>query len=239
MKKIIQIILVASLSLMSATAQDQKGINPPEKNPEMLKINEFLRYDSDERPFSDEEIQKFCDYIKGNSIVKESQINNRVPIEKIRAATYFYKHTNDENQKKKILDLMMNMFTEIQTARDALGVDPLSRTESWLYVDPSTPRKDPSEFKDLAEQMVEGQRRLNESNSRRNKLSERIGELENIHAYLHRAITVHMKVSLPGISPTLERSPAEKARTEDLLEAQAAALGRKKPEPKRPTNDGK
>lgn len=239
MNKLIQIILITSLGFMSAIAQDQKGINPPETDPDLVKMKGFLRNDAYIHSYSSDEIQKFCDYINDNPIVKELKTNDKVPIRKIKVAQSFYQYTKDEIQKKKILDLMMGMFKDIQVARDALGVDPLSRTESWLYVDPSPPRKDPSEFKDLAEQMVEGQRRLNESNSRRNKLSKRIGDLENIHAYLHRAITVHMKVSLPGISPTLERSPAEKARTKDMLEAQAAALGRKKPESKRSTNDGK
>lgn len=224
---------------MSAIAQNQKGINPPETNPEIVKIKGFLRYDSDKRPFTDEEIQKFCDYIKENLIVKELQTNDRVPIRKIDAAQYFYENTKDDNQKKQILDLMMNMFTDIQVARDALGVNPLSRTESWLYVDSSPPRKDPSEFKDLNEQMTENQRRLNESNSRRNKLSKRISDLEHIHAYLHRAITLQMKIPLEGISPKLERSPAEKSRTKDMLEKQAAALGRTKPVPKDPEVDGK
>lgn len=239
MKTFLQTVLIFGIGFISVNAQDQKGINPTEANPEIVKIKEFLRYDSDKRPFTDEEIQKFCDYIKENLIVKDLQTNDRVPIQKIKASQYFYEHTKDENQKKKILDLMMNMFTDIQVARDALGVNPLSKTESWLYVGPPLPRTDPKDFKDLKGKMTEDQRLLNQSSSNENKLSKKISDLQHIHAYLHRAMTLQMKIPLETISPTLERSPAEKARTKDTLEKQAAALGRKKPEPEDPANDGK
>lgn len=239
MKTLIQIIIITSLSFVSAIAQDRKNVNPPETDPDLIKMKGFLRNDAYSLPYSADEIQKFCAYIKDHSIVKDLKINDKVSIQKIRTAQFLFEDTKDETQKKKILDLMMNMFTEIQNVRDGLGVDPLSRTESWLYVDPSPARKDPSEFKDLKEQMTEDQRRLNERNSRSNKLSKRIGDLEHIHAYLHRAIAVHMKIPLEGISPALERSPAEKAKTKEVLEKQAAELGRKKPEPKDPTNDKK
>jgi hypothetical protein len=231
-KKLIQIILITSLVFVSAIAQDQKGIDLPETDPDLISLKGFLRNDDYMNPYTSEEIQKFCDYIKENSILKRLEDNDKVPFRKIKIAQSLYRYTKDENQKKKILDLMMGMFKEIQVTRDALGVDPLSRTESWLYVDSSAPRKDPSKFKDLKEQMTEGQRRLNESNSRRNKLSNKIGNLSTIHAYLHRAVTHHMQIKLEGISPTLERSPAEKARTKDFLEKQAAAAGHKKPETK-------
>lgn len=239
MKQFIHIILITSLSFLSAIAQDQKNINPPETNPEILKINKFLRYDSDKRPFTDEEIQKFCDYIKENPIVKELKSNDIVPIRKIDTAQYFYENTMDENQKKKILDLMLKMFTDIQVARDVLGVDPLSRTEFWLYAIPPLPPTDLKGSKDLNDQMGENQRRFNERSSNMNRLSSKISNLQHIHAYLHRAITRQMKIPMKGISPTLERSHAEKARTKDFLEKQAAAAGRKKPEPKTPLNGEK
>lgn len=215
---------------MSSIAQNQKGTSPPVTDPDLIEMNTFLRNDAYIRPYSSDEIQRFCDYIKENPVTKELKINDKVPFQKIRVAQFIYRHTKDENLKRKILDLMMGMFKDIQVARDALGVDPLSKTESWLYVDPPLPGKDPGEFNDLKEKMKAGQLRLNELNHRSNLLSKRISDLRKIHAYLYRAITVQMKVPLEGIPPTLERSPAEKARTKDMLEKQAAALGRKKPD---------
>ena len=224
---------------MSATAQDQKDLNSPERDLALNDTRGFLRNDSYSRPYSSDEVQRFCDYVKRNPIVKDLNNNHKVPEQKIRVARDLYLHTNDENQKKKILDLMMGMFTDIQVARDTLGVDPMSRTESWLYVDPETLTNDPSEFENLKEEMIGDQQRLNEGTSRMNKLSKKISNLESIHAYLHQAITIHLKIPLPEISLKLERSPAEKARTKDLLEKQAAASGRKKPEPETSVNEGK
>ncbi len=239
MKKLIQTMLFFSIGFIPARSQNQTGINPPETNPEIVKIKGFFRNDSYLRPFTDQEIQKFCDYIEANSIVKELKINDKVPFHKIRVAVYFYQNNKIENQKKKILNLMMNMFTDIQDARDALGVDPLFDEESWLYIDTTPPIKNENEYKNLEERMIADQLRSNEIMSKQSKLSKKISDLSHIHAYLHRAITHQMKVPLEGISPKLERSPAEKARTKDMLEKQAAAAGRKKPEPKAPVTDRK
>jgi len=232
MKYFIVISCFLSIGFISAVAQIQAVTEQPKKNPEIENLDKWGTLNSYVTPITDQQVEDFCKYIEKNGVTHKSELNEDVALYKIRTAQLLYKQCEDFDQKKKLVDLMLNMFKEIQVTRDALGVDPLSRTESWLYVDSSAPRKDPSEFKDLKEQMTEGQRRLNESNSRRNKLSNKIGNLSTIHAYLHRAVTHHMQIKLEGISPTLERSPAEKARTKDFLEKQAAAAGHKKPETK-------
>lgn len=219
-------------------AQNQGGLNPPETNPEIIKIKKLVRYDAHIRPFTNEEIQKFCDYIKENPITKDIDATDRVPMEKIRVAEYFYNHTEEETHKKKLLDLFMAMFKDIQVARDALGVDPFDRNEGYLYFDPepAEPRKN---YKDLKEEMVESQRKMNDRMTRKGRLHTEIDHLIFIHGYLHRRITDHFKIPLPHIPIDLERSPEEKARTKDMLEKKAAAQGRKKPEPKAPADDEK
>lgn len=239
MSKLTQIILMTSFGFMSAIAQDQKGINPPKTDSDLLKMKGFLRNDASAHPYSSDEVQKFCDYINDNPIAKELRTNDEVPTRKIEVAQSFYQYTKDEIQKKKILDLMIGMFAEIQEARDALGVDPLFDEESWLYVDPSPPVLSEKEVQDFKGGMTSSNPRTHEIMNRKSAIHLKIGHLQHIHACLHRAITHEMKIPLEGISPKLERSPAEKARTKDLLEAQAAALGRKKPEPKTPANEGK
>jgi hypothetical protein len=75
MKKIKTIVIAAGLSCLSAIAQNQQSVNPPEKNPEMKKIEDFLRKDAYEKPYTGQEIQSFIDHIDKNPIIREVDLN--------------------------------------------------------------------------------------------------------------------------------------------------------------------
>ena len=183
MKTLSVICLTLCAVSLCALAQIHNEINPPEKNAEILKIKQFIRYDSEIRPFTKDEIQKFSDYIYDNPITKDIDTHHRVPIKKIDVTEYLYQQTKDEDQKKKLLDLLMAMFTEIQTARDALGIDPLDPEEGYLYFDNSTP--EPKKvYKNPGEEMMDGQRKMNAFTARMNEASLKINDLIFIQGYL-------------------------------------------------------
>ena len=236
MKKIIHIALVMLTGSISALAQDQNGNNPPQKDPELIKIQKFYRNDTFDNPYTDEEVQKLCDYIKENPVVKDLKDDDEIPLWKIRVARNFYGSVKDKDQKKKLVDLMMNMFKEIQATRDALGVDPFDREEGWLYQPPTPPPLSKEERAQIDNSSKGSSGSSPRDHARHNKLTQinlKITHLWGIHGYLYQAMT-KMKIPLDGIPANLERSPAEKARTKDALEKQAFAMGRKKPEPKAP-----
>lgn len=235
MKKTIAIALF--IAALSINVLSQIVIEPAEFEQEIMKVEEFYKKDAGRHPYTIDEIQEFCNYIEKNSVVKDLKHNDKLAIRKIKVAKHFYEHIKDKNHKAKVLDLMINMFTDIQTERDRLGVDPLSSEESWLYEPPSPPAMSEKERENANKGMTSSNPRSQEAFAKITQLHHKISILEHVHAYLHRAITEQMKIPLEGISLALERSPAEKERTKEMLERQAAASGRKKPEQKIPAAD--
>lgn len=239
MKKLLIIASLIVSSTLSVIAQNQNAIGPADPEQESTKIEKFFRNDAHSHPYTAEEIQNFCDYITKNPVGKDLSNNGRVAVQKIGVAQHLYETIKDDGHKKKIWGLMMEMFKEIQTERDRLGVAPFSSEESWLYEPPALPMMSEKELEEAKKGMTSSNPRHQEAFSQKTQLSLKITTLEYIHTYLHRAITVQMKIPLPEISSALERSPAEKARTKVFLEKQAAAAGRKKPAPKAPAVEGK
>ena len=75
--------MAVSLSCLSAIAQNQTGINPPEKNLEMLKLNGLSRPNAFEQPFTSQEVQIFVEYINDNPIVMEIRMDENLFYEKM------------------------------------------------------------------------------------------------------------------------------------------------------------
>ena len=219
MKALIKLAVIFCTSFTIVDAQEQSGDNPSAKNPEIVKLNEWRSLDPNVRSITDQEIQRFCDYLRNSPVVDISTDDgSKVGTYKAWTAQGLYGKASNERQKKMIVDVMLDMLKRIQAERDALGVDPMSKTESHLYVDPPTPKK---EHKNDREAMIEGQQRDNDMMAKRNRLSKKISNLSIIYGNFHRALT-QLKVPLDGIPFQLERSPAEKARTKEMLEKRAA-----------------
>lgn len=220
-----------------AMAQKQENIDRPPTNPELILLKQWWNLDRQGHPITDEQVDGFIEYLKKHPIL---QFNDRTMVDgvatlKISTALTLYERSKEEAQKKKLLNALMDLFPELQKARDALGIDPGDPKERHLYFEP-TPPEPKKVYKDLGEEMIDGQRKMNERISRKNKLHIQIDNLVFIHGYLHRKITDRLKIPLPNIPLDLERSPEEKARTDAELEKKAKALGRKARESAAPAN---
>lgn len=258
MKKIQIIVIAVGLSCLAAIAQNQKATEPPAENLEMLRLNELSRANASEKPFTSQEIQSFSDYIDKNPIIREVNLNqdpiipgmvrdqNPVTVKlganealarrKIEIVLHFFEHTNDPADQKKLTDLLLKVFPTIQTARDKLGIDPLSKEEGWLYIGPT---RSPKDSEGTTNSWEATQRWINRDIYQANNASHAIGILSSLHTTLYQVITEDMKVEIKEVPKVLERSPEEKARTKEMLEKYAAENGHKKPEPKAPQNQGK
>jgi hypothetical protein len=229
MKLLITYMLVELLISTVVRAQDKSETKLFCELSVKDELNRFIRLDPLEQPITDKNVEDFCQFVDRNPVVDGNNVASKMGIPIVRTATNLYGEVTDESQKKKILNLMMGMFLQIQAARDTWGVDPLSKTESRLYFDPPLSEAEKQKYKNLG---LGDQTQQNDSMSRRNRLTTKIDGLSHLHGYLHRAITYQLKIPLPGISAQLERSPAEKARTKDMLEKQATERGRPAPVPK-------
>jgi hypothetical protein len=234
MKNIKIIAMIVSLSCLSAIAQNQNEINPLDAKLELQKINKFLRSDANEKPYKSQEIQRFVDYIAENPLLEWISLDNSIYHLKVDVAQSLYWQTQDPSDKKKLVDLLIKTFPLIQVARDKLGVNPLSEDEGWLYVAPQPPLEN---LVETDSPMEASQRWGNWIIAHDNKILSNISELNHLHRHLYITLTEGMKVKIEGVPQVLERSPEEKARTKEMLEKQAAAHGRKKPEPKEPEKD--
>jgi len=203
-----------------APSQERSGGNPPESNPSIRKLDYFNGLDSSVRLITDQEVKEFCDLFRSLPILLDTLEDERVSYSKVRAARGLYVKCKNPEQKKKIVEVMMEMFPLIQNMRDKLGVNPRSKTESYLYVDPPSPPI-PNGLSPV-ERMAEAQKRSGERMTHQNRIASQISALNNLHGYLHRTLTKQMKVPVNDIPFELERSPTEKARTKEMLEKQAA-----------------
>lgn len=228
MKKLSTIIVAIGLCGLFAAAQDQSGVNSPEKNPKMVEVTKFLRTDKYERPYTSMEIQNFVDFIEKNPITNGIENDERVPRTKIDLAQDLYDYTKDPADKKKLVNILMKTLRDIQVLRDKLGINPSPHSEErWLYI---TPKPLPGE---------DTQAWTNRATVQINKQIKDIESIENIYRDIYETLTEKMKIKLEGIPKLLERSPEEKARTKDMLEKRAAAAGHKKPEPEAPVVETK
>lgn len=181
--------------------------------------------DKNREPVTDEHVSGFMEYITGNPILQDYESDHRAANFKIRAAINLYKNIDNKELRDAIIEVLMKTFERIQAERDTLGINRNSKTEGHLYVRPDIILKDPEGSQGMMlgprihDVLIKEARRINN-----------IESLEQIHGALYDSL-VEIKVQPCGITPRLERSPAEKARTKDALEAQAAAA-REKLEPK-------
>lgn len=229
MKKIIKILLMPLIIFGGfCHGQDVDKINHQMVRIEIEKVAQWQKLDRHREPVTNEQAKEFFMYIGQNPLIQHFEIDTDVAHHKIRAALNLYRNIDDEMQRKKIINLFMNTLGEIQKARDTLGVNPNSETEGYLYVNPPLAPKDPEENDGEA---TLSSPRFHEVINKKIQSRIKIENLEQIHGYLYGVVTSDLEIPLEGISPKLERSPAEKARTKDFLEDRAAALGRIKPEP--------
>jgi hypothetical protein len=236
-KNLVKLWILLVFSNCVSIGQDGDDSTRQKIKSEIDKTSEWRILDRYKNPVTDEQVQAFFEYIKKNPIIQYYGIDDQVAFYKIRAARNLYKNIDDEAQRKKIIELLLNTFKEIQAERDTLGINPYSETEGYLYVNPVIePRSDPVNEGD---ETISFSQRFNEMLDKRIKNRVKIEGLEQIHGNLYDLMTDEMKIPLKGIQPRLERSPEEKARTKEILEKQAAALGRKKPEPEAPEIDAK
>jgi hypothetical protein len=231
MKLLIKIGIFFILSNCLSVGQDDGEINRQKIKIEIEKLAPWRRLSRHVKPVTNEQVDSFFEYIKVNRILEHYETDYTIADSKIKAAGNLHENIDDKVQKKKIIELFMNTLKEIQAVRDTLGINPDSETEGYLYVNPPLGPKDPN---NMAGERTLSSPRFHEVLNRRTQSMKKIENLEQIHDHLYRLMTMEMKIPLEGISPILERSPAEKARTKDMLEKQAAAAGRKKPEPKAP-----
>ena len=219
----IKIIMLACLHTTLANAQEPSGYIPLEKRPEMIKLNQWRGLGQNGHPITDQVVQEFCDYLRNNPVSDDSRDASSIGSDKALVAIGLYGHCKDANQKKKIVEVMLDMLKRIQVVRDTLGVNPLSTTESYLYEEPPLPPIEEAAA-NQKDEIDHGQRRLNEMTARTNRLAKKIDNLECIYSMFYRMLT-RMKVPLEGIPAKLERSPSEKARTKEFLEKRAAERG--------------